>query len=90
MIIYASLVTGKPVECKNGILTIEYEDQYKFNKDRLEKADNKAVIQEVLAELFREDIKIVFEIEESTSSEKSMEDMLIESLGADMVDILDE
>lgn len=90
MIVYASMVTGKPVECKNGILTIEYEDQYKFNKDRLEKPENKVVIQEVLAEIFREDIKIAFEVEESTSSEKSTEDMLIESLGADMVDILDE
>ena len=91
MIIYASMVTGKPVECKNGILTIEYEDQFKFNKDRLEKPENKAVIQEVLAEIFREDIKIVFEVEEENSnSEKSTEAMLIESLGADMVDILDE
>lgn len=90
MIVYASMVTGKPIECRNGILTIEYEDQYKFNKDRLEKPENKAVIQEVLAEIFREDMKIVFEVEESSSNEKSMEDMLIESLGADMVDILDE
>lgn len=90
MIVYASMVTGKPIECRNGILTIEYEDQYKFNKDRLEKPENKAVIQEVLAELFREDMKIVFEVEESSNNEKSMEDMLIESLGADMVDILDE
>lgn len=90
MIVYASMVTGKPIECKKGILTIEYEDQYKFNKDRLEKPENKAVIQEVLAEIFREDMKIVFEVEESSNNEKSMEDMLIESLGADMVDILDE
>ncbi len=90
MIVYASMVTGKPIECRNGILTIEYEDQYKFNKDRLEKPENRAVIQEVLAEIFREDMKIVFEVEESSSNDKSMEDMLIESLGADMVDILDE
>lgn len=90
MIVYASMVTGKPVECKNGILTIEYEDQYKFNKDRLEKPENKIVIQEILAEIFREDMKIRFEVEESANSEKSTEDMLIESLGADMVDILDE
>ncbi|MGG7144217.1 DNA polymerase III subunit gamma/tau [Clostridium nigeriense] len=90
MIVYASMVTGKPIECKNGILTIEYEDQFKFNKDRLEKPENRTVIQEVLAEIFREDIKVVFEVEEPTGNGKSTEDMLIESLGADMVDILDE
>ncbi|KLE14741.1 DNA polymerase III subunit gamma/tau [Clostridium sp. C8] len=90
MIVYASILTGKPVECKNGILTIEYEDQYKFNKDRLEKPEYKSVIQEVLAEIFREDIKVMFEVEESSSDEKSTADMLLETLGSDIVDILDE
>lgn len=90
MIVYASILTGKPVECKNGILTIEYEDQYKFNKDRLEKPEYKSVIQEVLAEIFREDIKVVFEVEENSSDEKSTADMLLETLGSDIVDILDE
>ncbi|MDU3352261.1 MAG: DNA polymerase III subunit gamma/tau, partial [Clostridium sp.] len=82
--------TGKPVECKNGVLTIEYEDQFKFNKDRLEKPEYRAIIQEVLAEIFREDIKIAFEVEEVSNNEKSTADMLLETLGSDMVDILDE
>ena len=90
MIVYASMVTGKPIECRNGILTIEYEEQFKFNKDRLEKPEYKKLIQEVLLEIFREDIKVIFKVEENDSNEKSTEDMLIESLGEDMVDILDE
>ena len=90
MIVYASLITGKPVDCKKGILTIEYEEQYKFNKDRLEKPEYKALLQEILAEIFREDIKIVFTVEEENSDEKSTADMLLETLGSDMVDILDE
>ena len=90
MIVYASLITGKPVDCSKGILTIEYEDQYKFNKDRLEKPEYRALLQEILAEIFREDIKIVFTVEEGNSEEKSTADMLLETLGSDMVDILDE
>lgn len=90
MIVYASMLTGKPVECKNGVLTIKYEDQFKFNKDRLEKPEYRAIIQEVLAEIFREDIKIAFEVEEVSNNEKSTADMLLETLGSDMVDILDE
>ena len=90
MIVYASMLTGKPVECKNGVLTIQYEDQFKFNKDRLEKPEYRAIIQEVLAEIFREDIKIAFEVEEVSNNEKSTADMLLETLGSDMVDILDE
>lgn len=90
MIVYASLITGKPIDCSKGILTIEYEEQYKFNKDRLEKPEYRALLQEILAEIFREDIKIVFTVEEGSSEEKSTADMLLETLGSDMVDILDE
>lgn len=90
MIVYASMVTGKPIECRNGILTIEYEEQFKFNKDRLEKPEYKKLIQEVLLEIFREDIKVVFKVEENDSNEKATEEILIESLGEDMVDIIDE
>jgi len=90
MIVYASLITGKPIDCSKGILTIEYEEQYKFNKDRLEKPEYRALLQEVLAEIFREDIKIVFTVEEGNSEEKSTADILLETLGSDMVDILDE
>ena len=90
MIVYASLITGKPTDCSKGILTIEYEEQYKFNKDRLEKPEYRALLQEILAEIFREDIKIVFTVEEGSSEEKSTADMLLETLGSDMVDILDE
>ena len=90
MIVYASMVTGKPIDCKNGILTIEYEEQFKFNKDRLEKPEYKKLIQEVLLEIFREDIKIVFRVEENDSNQKATEDILLESLGEDMVDIIDE
>ena len=90
MIVYASLITGKPIDCSKGILTIEYEEQYKFNKDRLEKPEYRALLQEILAEIFREDIKIVFTVEEGNGEEKSTADMLLETLGSDMVDILDE
>lgn len=41
MVLYASLITGKPIECKDGIITLKYEQQYAFNKQRLEKEDNK-------------------------------------------------
>lgn len=90
MIVYASMLTGKPISCKNGVLTIEYEDQYRFNKDRLEKAEYKSVIKEVLAEIFREDIKVVFTVEDSSSENVDMAKILMEKLGADDLDIYDE
>lgn len=90
MIVYASLLTGKPVECKDGIVTVQYEEEYKFNKSRLEKPEYRAIISEILAEIFREDLKVVFEVDEGVKSEKSTEEMLLETLGEEFVDVLDE
>ena len=90
MIIYASILTGKPVSCINGIVTIQYEEEYRFNKDRLDKTDNKKVINEVFAEIFREDIKVAFSVDESANEEKSTEEQLLETLGSGLVDFLDE
>ncbi|MEG0857582.1 MAG: DNA polymerase III subunit gamma/tau [Terrisporobacter sp.] len=90
MIIYASILTGKPISCINGIVTIQYEEQYRFNKDRLDKTDNKKIINEVFAEIFREDIKVAFIVDESGNNEKSTEEQLLESLGSGLVDFLDE
>ncbi|MGL5087194.1 MAG: DNA polymerase III subunit gamma/tau [Clostridium sp.] len=90
MIIYASILTGKPVSCVNGIVTIQYEEQYRFNKDRLDKTDNKKVINEVFAEIFRDDIKVAFLVDESGNNEKSTEEQLLETLGSGLVDFLDE
>ncbi|MGL5354679.1 MAG: DNA polymerase III subunit gamma/tau, partial [Clostridium sp.] len=90
MIIYASILTGKPVSCVNGIVTIQYEEQYRFNKDRLDKADNKKIINEVFAEIFRDDIKVAFLVDESGNNEKSTEEQLLETLGSGLVDFLDE
>ena len=90
MIIYASILTGKPISCVNGIVTIQYEEQYRFNKDRLDKTDNKKIINEVFAEIFRDDIKVAFVVDESGANEKSTEEQLLETLGSGLVEFLDE
>lgn len=90
MIVYASLLTGKPIDCRAGIVTIQYDEQYKFNKDRLERPEFKNIITEVFSEVFREDVKIIFEVDEGGSGEKSTEEILLETLGSDLVEVLDE
>ncbi|MBE6047967.1 MAG: DNA polymerase III subunit gamma/tau [Clostridium sp.] len=90
MVIYASIVTGKPVACKNGILTILYSEQYAFNKQRLEKADNYKIINEVISEVMRENIKVRFVVEDGGTDKRSAEDVLIDALGESIVEIVDE
>ena len=90
MIIFASIVTGKPVECKNGILTIQYDDQYAFGKERLEKADNYKVVNEVISEVMRENIKVKFLVDKSQILERTPEEILLDAFGESVVEFIDE
>lgn len=90
MVIYASILTGKPVACDNGVVTIEYDEEYKFNKERLSKVENKKVVNEVFSEVFQDNIKVNFVVETADNNEKSTEDILRESIGDEFVDFIDE
>lgn len=90
MIIYASILTGRPVACSKGIVTVKFDSDYKLSKDRLDKAEYKSIINDIFSEVLREDIKVNFIVEEENKGEKSTEDILVETFGADFVDIIDE
>lgn len=91
MVIYASLVTGRPVACNNGVIEIEYEEQYSFNKIRLEKGDNPKLVNEVFSEVLKDKVVVRYKVIKSESNEeRSTEDMLMGVLGPDVLEILDE
>ena len=90
MVIYASVVTGRPVACQNGIVTIQYGEQFAFNKQRLEKPDNYKIVNEVVSEVLRENVKVRFIVEDGGKDERNPEDALIDAFGDSFVEILDE
>ncbi|GIM29338.1 DNA polymerase III subunit gamma/tau [Clostridium polyendosporum] len=90
MVIYASLVTGKPVACNNGVIEVEYEEQYAFNKVRLEKGDNIKLINDVFSEVLRDKVKVKYRVNKNEVQKNSTEEMLINVLGEDILEILDE
>ena len=90
MIIYASILTGRPVACSKGIVTIQFDSDYKLSKDRLDKVEYKSVINDIFSEVLREEVKVNFIVEEENKGEKRTEDILVETFGADLVDIIDE
>jgi DNA polymerase-3 subunit gamma/tau len=89
MIVYASLMTGKVSDYKNGIITIRYEEQFAFNKQRLEKEDNRQAVNDVFSEILKEHVKVRY-IVDSQKVEANNEDMLKSAFGEDMVEIIDE
>lgn len=91
MIVFATLRTGIPVECENGVITIEYEEQFKFNKDRLEKAEYKSLVEDVLSEVFKERVRFrcVVDKQNEVTESISLEQELLDKIG-DGLEILDE
>lgn len=90
MVIYASLMTGKPVACNNGVVVIKYEEEYAFNKIRLEKPENIKVINEVVSEVMRERLKVRFTVETKEEAERNPEEVLLQALGESALEIIDE
>lgn len=90
MIISSLIMIGKPVDCSNGIVTIEFDDQNEFAKNRLSEAKNRDIINDVFFEIFREKLKVNFKVQSDDNRGKSIEDILREALGEDLIDFIDE
>lgn len=90
MIIFASISTGRPIDCSNGIITVQYDDQYSFNKDRLEKPDNYKIVNEVVSEVLGEQLKVRFVVKKSNNTNVNPEDALRDAFGDMDFEIRDE
>ena len=90
MVISSLIKIGKPIACANGIVTVQFEKQYQFSRDRLSESKNKPIINEVFSEILQENIKVNFVVEEDNKGSKSTEDILREKIGDDFIDFIDE
>jgi DNA polymerase-3 subunit gamma/tau len=89
MIIYASIVTAKPYSFKNGVVTLEYDGMYAFNRERLQKAEYREVVNAVFSEALKEKI-IVDYIVKQESTNKGKEDLLKETIDGIPFEVYDE
>jgi DNA polymerase-3 subunit gamma/tau len=90
MVLYASLTTAEVVGCKEGIVEIKFEEMYAFNKQRLEKDENRKIIEEVFSEALKEKVRIKYIVDKKQEFTKSPEDILRETFGEELVEIIDE
>ena len=90
MIISSLIMIGKPVDCSNGIITVEFDNQNEFAKNRLSEAKNRDIINDVFFEIFREKVKVNFGVQSDDNRGKSTEDILRDTLGDDLIDFIDE
>ena len=90
MVLYASLVTGRPIKCSNGIVEIQYDKQYAFNRHRLEKEENRRIVDGIFSDVLRERVKVRYSVESEENEDKGTEDIILQTFGEDMVEIIDD
>lgn len=92
MVLFAALTTGEVIKCENGIITIRYHRDYAFHKQRLEKEENKKIVEEIFSELLKERLKIQYIIdgEDTKVLGNSPDQLLKDAFGEDLVEIIDE
>lgn len=90
MVLYASLITGELVGCKDGVIEIKFDELYGFNKKRLEQEENRKVIEEVFSQALKEKVRIKYIVDKKEEITKSHEEVLKETFGEELVEIIDE
>ena len=90
MIISSLIMIGRPVDCSNGIVTVQFDEQNEFAKNRLSDSKNKNIINEVFSEILQDNIKVNFTVHSNDNKQRSAEDILRDTLGDDLIDFIDE
>lgn len=88
MIIFASLATGKITNFKNGVIYITYDEDYAFNKKRLEQEPYKSKAEYIFSEALKEKVKLKYSVVK-TSEDIIPEELLNQTFGVDKVEIIE-
>ncbi|RXI44409.1 DNA polymerase III subunit gamma/tau [Clostridium tetani] len=92
MVIYASLMTAVPLKCINGEITLMYGKEYAFNKQRLEKENNSEMVENIFSQVLKDKVRIKYIIEDEKDEviEKDPEQVLKNTFGENIVEIIEE
>ena len=91
MIIQASIIVGQPVKCDRGVIEVRFTKEYAFSRKRLEKKENKTILEEAASSILGEPVKFRFSVEgeraqqEEESPAETFDDAL-KKFGIDVVD----
>ena len=66
-----------------------YTEQFAFNKQRLDKEDNRRLVDGVFSEVLRENVKVTYRVMTSESKGKTKEEKLKEVFQNTSIDIIE-
>lgn len=91
MVLATALMMGEVVSCDNGVITIGFEKDYSFHKNRLEKDESRKVMDNIFSEVLKQRVKVIYTMEgEYKVAEKSKEEILLETFPSELIEVLDE
>ncbi|MGB4588421.1 MAG: DNA polymerase III subunit gamma/tau [Clostridiaceae bacterium] len=91
MIIQASVIVGTPVKCDRGVIEIKFGKEYGFSKKRLEKKENREILEDAASSILGEKVKFKFTVEGERVEEEKNEshlsfDETLKEFGINIVD----
>ncbi len=92
VVVHALLIEGRPVECKNNLLTIGYREGYGIHKEAIE-SKHKEFVEEILSSYFNKNIRVKFVMEDEIIIENEDDDQdkniqeVVDFFGEDFVEI---
>lgn len=91
---HAFLVEGTPVKYGDGHLIIQFNPNHSFHKEKLEQEENKQIIEDALAYLFKERVKIKCitcsnENNEKDAKESDLVEAAIKIFGGNVIEVKD-
>lgn len=95
--IHALIMEGKPISFKNSILTIVFEDGFRFHKEAIDKNENKELVQKIINKCLNANIEVKFAMSEDITKvdgekqeneqEKELIQKVINVFGEDLVEV---
>lgn len=89
MVVYLSLVPGKVIGCSNGVIEIEFSEQYSGNKIRLEQNATSKIINDTFSEILGKRVQVVYKVQNEDVAELDPEEALREIMG-DALEVIDD
>jgi len=91
MIIQASVIVGTPIKCDRGVIEIKFGKEYGFSKKRLEKKENREILEDAASSILGEKVKFKFTVEGERVEEEKNEshlsfDETLKEFGINIVD----
>ena len=89
MVVYLSLVPGKVIGCSNGVIEIEFSEQYSGNKIRLEQNATSKIINDTFSEILGKRVQVVYKVQNEDVAELDPEEALRGIMG-DALEVIDD